>query len=286
MNKKLSKKSHKHHSTAIKKKKVILEKRRIIKRITRKKIIHKKATIKKIIKKNTHKKQVLQYKHTHNAKTRKTIKPKIKHSEKIRELPGAKVVIVHGWDGDINKGWFPWLKKTLEGQGFNVIMEQMPDSNQPNINVWTETLKNIVGKVDEETYFIGHSIGCQTIIRMLEKHESPKAGGAVFLAGWFNLKDYTYKENPEREAVTRKIAGPWIVDDINFSQVQPKFLPGKITAIFSDNDPYVDISNAETFKQKLGARILIENGKGHFSETEIDTIPLLIEEILRISKKE
>jgi uncharacterized protein len=194
-----------------------------------------------------------------------------------------KVVVVHGWEGDINKGWFPWLKKTLESQGFKVLMEQMPDSDKPQVEVWMETLKNICGNVDEQTYFVGHSIGCQAILRMLEKHESQKAGGAVFLAGWLNLKEYTYTEEPELEKMKRKIIEPWIMTEIDFSRIQPKFLPGKVTAIFSDNDPYVDISNAEVFKQKLGARILIETNKGHYEEGQIEAIPLLVEELLRIS---
>jgi predicted alpha/beta hydrolase family esterase len=164
-------------------------------------------------------------------------------------------------------------------------MEQMPDSNAPKIEVWTEVLKDISGDVDEKTYFVGHSIGCQTIIRMLEKHESKKVGGAIFLAGWFHLKDFTYKEEPKLEKLKRQIAEPWINNTIDFSKVQSRFDPGTITAIFSDNDPYVDIINAEIFKQKLGARILVESGKGHYSEEEIDVLPIIVQEMLRISKE-
>jgi len=243
------------------------------------------------LKKNIKKKKAVNikiFKKNHTAPVKKIIsEKKINTIKETIKLNSKKIVIVHGWDGDITRGWFPWLKKILEDQGFEVIMEQMPnDPTQPEIKAWTETLKNLVGNIDEETYFVGHSIGCQTIIRMLEKHESQKAGGAIFLAGWFNLKDYTYKENPKLEKVTRKIAEPWILTKIDFTQVQPKFLPGKITAIFSDNDPYVDLSNAETFKKNLGARILIENNKGHYSEAEIDMVPILAQEILRITKKD
>jgi len=226
-----------------------------------------------------------------NKNHKKVVKKKITNTSKNTNnntpapVINKKVVIVHGWDGDINKGWFPWLKKTLEDQGFKVVMEQMPDSDKPQIELWTETLKTICGNVDEETYFIGHSIGCQTIIRMLEKHESQKAGGAVFLAGWFNLNDYTYKENPKLEKVTRKIAYPWVNTVIDFTKVQPKFSPGTVTAIFSDNDPYVDLINAEAFKQKFDARIIVENNKGHYEEGKIETVPSIVEEILRMSKK-
>jgi predicted alpha/beta hydrolase family esterase len=204
--------------------------------------------------------------------------------QNIAVATNKKIVVVHGWDGDINKGWFPWLKNTLEGHGFKVVMEQMPNSDKPQIELWTETLKKICGNVDEQTYFVGHSIGCQTILRMLEKHESPKAGGAIFLAGWFNLKDYTYKEEPKLERIKRKIADPWVNTRIDFTKIQPKFSPGSVTAIFSDNDPYVDLNNAEAFKQKFDARIIIENGMGHYEEAEIDMLPILVQEIFRITK--
>ena len=248
-----------------------MTKKIIKKSIKNEKVIKKKISInqnqKKIVKKDTHRKNI------HNL------------LKKINSRTDSKrVIVVHGWSGDINKGWFPWLKKTLEKQGFSVIMERMPDADQPKIDIWTEHLKNISGNIDEQTYFIGHSIGCQTIIRMLEKHQSEKVGGAVFLAGWFNLKEDTYKEDPKYEMKTRNIAAPWINTRIDFTKVQSKFSPGTVTAIFSDDDPYVDLNNAEAFKQKLDARILIENGKGHFSEEEVDSIPILVEEILRISK--
>jgi predicted alpha/beta hydrolase family esterase len=40
----------------------------------------------------------------------------------------------------------------------------------------------------------------------------------------------------------------------------------KITCIFSDNDPDVPLSDAELFKEKLGAEIIVEHEKGHFDD--------------------
>ncbi len=82
-----------------------------------------------------------------------------------------KVILVHRWEGTPRSDWYPWLKKELEKKGFTVIIPNMPNTSKPKINAWVSYLKKIVGTLDEETYFIGHSIGCQAIMRLLEKEE-------------------------------------------------------------------------------------------------------------------
>jgi uncharacterized protein len=256
---------------------------------------HKVAKKSRIIKKDIHKSIKSKHNNTkpkqnkkiliHHKKSliNKTVSRASKNKGAKKNKSEKKIIVVHGWEGGIDRDWFPWLKKTLESQGFKVIMEQMPTPDHPKIDEWTATLKNISGAIDEQTYFIGHSIGCQTIIRMLEKHEAEKVGGAVFLAGWFTLTEHTFKEDPQSEEKKRMIAKPWLEEEIDFENVQSRFNPGKIVAIFSDNDPYVDITNAEKFKQKFGARILIESGKGHYTqEDNITSVPIIIEELLRM----
>ena len=78
-----------------------------------------------------------------------------------------RVFIVHGWDGYPEEGWFPWLKKELEAKDFEVYVPQLPDAENPRIYKWVPKLAEIVGVPDEQTYFIGHSMGCQTIARYL-----------------------------------------------------------------------------------------------------------------------
>jgi uncharacterized protein len=97
-----------------------------------------------------------------------------------------RVFIVHGWDGYPEEGWFPWLKGELEAREFEVFVPQLPDPGNPRIYKWVPKLKEVVGDADEETYFVGHSMGCQTIARFLENlPQDLKVGGAVFIAGFF-----------------------------------------------------------------------------------------------------
>lgn len=194
-----------------------------------------------------------------------------------------RVFIIHGWEGYSEEGWFPWLKKELEQRGFEVFVPQMPDADNPRIEKWVPFLANLVGEPDENTYFVGHSIGCQAILRYLETLENKKICGAVFVAGWFDLAEFTYLEFPEYEQDSREIAKPWIETLINFERVKKS--AKKFVAIFSDNDPYVDLNNKKVFEKELGAEIIIENNKKHFRETDgVKELPIVLESILRMSK--
>jgi predicted alpha/beta hydrolase family esterase len=106
----------------------------------------------------------------------------IKHMKK-------RVFIIHGWGGNPDEHWLPWLKSELEQKGYEVVVPQMPNTNKPVIEEWVNHLSEIVGEVDAQTYFVGHSVGCQTILRYLETQAGKKAGGCVLVAAWFKLED-------------------------------------------------------------------------------------------------
>lgn len=171
-----------------------------------------------------------------------------------------RVFIIHGWDGHPEEGWFPWLKHELEARGFEVRVPALPDAGNPRIENWVPTLSSSINIPDSETYLVGHSMGCQTIARYLEKL-SPEIsiGGAVFVAGYF--KRLTGIEEEGEEVV--EMAHHWLDAPIDLEKVKVH-LPNSV-AIFSDNDPYVPSDNQDDFKNKLGSKIIIEHNKGHFS---------------------
>ena len=79
-----------------------------------------------------------------------------------------RVFIIHGWGGK-PAGWLLWLKEELGKKGFEASTLEMPNSEKPEIEEWVGYLSEQAGEVDKDTYFVGHSIGCQTILRFLEK---------------------------------------------------------------------------------------------------------------------
>jgi predicted alpha/beta hydrolase family esterase len=187
-----------------------------------------------------------------------------------------KVFIVHGWGGNTEEAWFPWLKKELEARGIAADVLAMPNSEEPTIREWTEFLAQSVGSPDESVVFVGHSIGCQTILRYLEKLPSNiKIGGAIFVAGWFTLHNLETEEEQE-------IAKPWLETPIDCEKVKQHC--DKFVAILSDNDSWVDLEeNRKIFVEKLGAQIIVEPGKGHFNEeSSVFELPVALESILNI----
>lgn len=169
-----------------------------------------------------------------------------------------RVFIVHGWDFKPEMNWYPWLKKELEKKGYEVSVPTMPNTSEPRIDKWISHLKKVVGRIDKETYFVGHSIGCQAIMRFLEKENpSVKIPKAIFVAGWFKLG------NLEDEEV-KEIAKPWLEENINFNKIKQKI--EKLVVILSDNEPYNYVKeNGIAFKDRLGAKVVVLMNKGHFT---------------------
>lgn len=187
------------------------------------------------------------------------------------------VYIIHQWWSSPNKDWYPWLKSELKKRGFKVFVPAMPDTNKPKIAAWISHLKKVVKKADENTYFVGHSIGCQAIMRYLEKlPKSKKIGGVIFVAGWLSLTNL--------EPGEVKIAKPWLETKINFAKARKA--SKKFVAIFSDNDLYVPFkANSDIFRKKLGAKIFIERNKRHFSGGDgVKKLLVVLRELLKMAE--
>ena len=185
-----------------------------------------------------------------------------------------KAYIIHGWEGYPEEGWFPWLKSELEKKGFSVEVPTMPNTEAPEIKAWVNKIKEIA-KPDERIWFIGHSIGCQAILRYLESlDEEIKIKGCIFVAGWITLTQEATLGEEEKE-----IAEQWLTLPINFDKIKKH--TNNFTAIFSDNDPYVPLANLKIFEEKLNAKIIMEHEKGHFSgEDNVTELPSVLNAIL------
>lgn len=189
------------------------------------------------------------------------------------------IYIIHGWDGSSREPLLQWLKKELQEKGHQVDALDMPDPEVPRIETWLDAMKHTIDP-DEETILVGHSIGCQAVLRFMDVIMSDtKIRGMVLLAPWMQLDENTINEEGEE---VRAIAKPWMETPIHFKNVREKV--EKTICIFSDNDPYVPLSQQDIFREELGAEIIVEHDKGHFSEgDDIHELPSALESVLKIA---
>lgn len=187
-----------------------------------------------------------------------------------------RVIIVHKWGGNPASDWYPWLKKELEHSGFSVLIPAMPTPEKPEIATWVYHLGHIAKHVDQDTYLVGHSIGCQTILRFLEQIEDGKmVGGAVFVAPFLKLTDIGTNEDAD-------ISRPWLETPIDAKKVKER--TQNIVAFFSDNDPFVPLENKDLFEKEFGARTIVERERGHFTaEDGVLELPDVADTILQLA---
>src|SRR3989339_362752 len=153
-------------------------------------------------------------------------------SQKIR------VFLVHGWDGSPNGNWFPWLKKNLDTKYFSVTSIAMPNPGAPKCQSWVATLDDAVGTPDEKTIFIGHSLGCITILRYLEQLQAGKKILAAILVAGFS------------EPIGYEEIDHFFQPPLNYNIIKGR--SQAFIAIQSDDDPYVPFGQGITMNEKLG----------------------------------
>ena len=186
-----------------------------------------------------------------------------------------KIYLVHCWDGTCQDGWYSWLAEKMKEENVNLIKFDMPNTACPKIGEWVGTLNSKVDLLNDETYFIGHSIGCQAILRYLETKEITKIGGILFVAPWLDLLPKAIEDEN-----SYNIAQPWINTPIDFEKI--KQFTNNISCIFSDDDYFVSLKQEKEFKNKLNAETIIVKNKGHISQ---DDNVFELPEILELSER-
>ncbi len=180
-----------------------------------------------------------------------------------------RVFVIHCWGGKPNTRWYPWLKRELEKRDFEVSVLAMPDTEHPRMNAWVKSLSKAVGAPDENCYFVGHSVGCITILRYLETIRK-EVGGVIMVAGF--TSDLGFDDLKS-----------FFTKPINWKRIKSNCRG--FVAVHSDNDPYVSLHyGKEIFKNKLGADLVIEHGKGHFSiDNNVVELPSVLNAVMRLS---
>ncbi|MDQ5893010.1 MAG: serine hydrolase [Patescibacteria group bacterium] len=180
-----------------------------------------------------------------------------------------KVYIIHGYTGHPDKNWFPWLKSELEKDGVDVNVLAMPNTDAPQYLEWLQHIQSQVVNPDENTYFVGHSLGCITILQYLNSlKDGIKIGGVVLVAGFSTPIHFTELNS---------------FFDVPLDEDKIKNNAGKIVAINSDNDPHVPYWQAEELAKRFDLELVtIHNGQHLNAKAGYKEIPIVLEKLKMI----
>ncbi len=191
----------------------------------------------------------------------------------------SKIYLVPRWAGNIHSDWYDWLALEISQEyQLEIIRLEMPDWNEPDIEKSLNYLIENIPEIDANTYFIGHSVGCQAILRFINQKsiqdKNLSVGGFLFVAGWFTV---------DKPWISLK---PWMdMSDINTDLISTVAHYKQV--IISDNDPFTSDykGNKQSWEDKLAANVTIIPKDQHFNRLmDADILKATVEMIHYFSK--
>jgi uncharacterized protein len=178
------------------------------------------------------------------------------------------IFLIHGTYGNPNENWFPWIKSQLKKIGCHVVTPTFPTPENQSLENWNEIFDKYQKEIDENTIFVGHSLGVAFILSILEKN-NVQVRASFFVSGFIGD------------------IGNTIFDRINHSFVNKKFNWIKIRKncnqfylFHSDNDPYVSLEKGRELAKNLETELNLVHNAGHFNKKSgYDEFNLLLDKI-------
>ena len=168
----------------------------------------------------------------------------------LRENNMRQIFVLHGYSASINDHWFLDLKHQIEDEHTTVTLIPFPDSEHPDVEAWQKVLDQQIPNVDENTYFVAHSLGVITLLHFLQRHDYQNIGGMILVSGFSG----TISDFSSLDAYITKSK----VNTNYFKDIKKKLV------YLSDNDDLVPPKlTIELVKEIDAPYITVPNG-GHF----------------------
>ena len=172
-------------------------------------------------------------------------------------MAGEKVLIVHRYSGNPKSDWYPWLKRMLEARDFKVEIARLPSPDKHTMDECVNSLEVSVLDV-ENTFFVGHGIGCQAIMRYLERETLGSAKGMLLVAPFLHLR-----ESALNTPQGKRVSAEWLSKPINLDAVKSN--AGTVRILAAKEDPYIPEGDAKELASKLGATVTTMPIRTHFT---------------------
>jgi predicted alpha/beta hydrolase family esterase len=168
-----------------------------------------------------------------------------------------QAIVVPRWGGTPAHDWYPWIVAERPGE---VRVLELPDPDTPTIDAWPEAIAAVLrerGDSLADTVVVGHSVGCQAVLRALGRLSDDAHVHAVLcVAGWWSV-----------DAPWATIR-PWMDPPPDLERVRR--IAGSVHVLLSTNDPFTaDYEhNARLWREYLDADVAVIDAAKHFNATE------------------
>ncbi len=166
--------------------------------------------------------------------------------------------IVPRWAGRPDTDYYSWLEAQVREarQGITSVRTlAMPNPSQPTIDAWVGVLDRTLGPAPApSTILMGHSVGCQAVIRYLATLPPGQViDGAMLVAAWWDV------DKPWESIV------PWIETPVDLARVRSA--ARRFVVLISDNDPFTadHERNRRLWEERIGAEVVLAPGARHFN---------------------
>lgn len=166
-----------------------------------------------------------------------------------------KVFMVHGFGGEPNGGWRPWLMGKLAKEDIWACALSMPTPNEPKKDEWVHEISRVVGEVNTNVFLVGHSLGVPALLSYIESlPENSKIGGIVLVSGIIHQIPGKEKYIPINHFYEK---------EFNYQKIKNICL--NIFIIHGYNDSAVPFEQGEELSRNLSCELIsIKNG-GHLN---------------------
>jgi leucyl-tRNA synthetase len=194
-----------------------------------------------------------------------------------------KVLILHGIGGDSSDNWFPWVKPALKQKGYDVLIPDLPDPNNPTLEEWTTALNKLGITKNDRLIIVAHSLGAPTAVAFVKQNKLPveklilvsPTGKEQGEKNWEVLRKVGYEH---AEHVTKSF------NKANEEIERIKGLVAKTILYLSDNDPYIPLSVEKSY-EALHPKVEILKNHGHFNASAgIFKFPKILDEFPEVEQ--
>jgi leucyl-tRNA synthetase/predicted alpha/beta hydrolase family esterase len=195
-----------------------------------------------------------------------------------------KVLLVHGLSGSSKENWFPWFKAELAKKGFEVLIPDLPNPDNPSLKDWIAALKQLGLSNDDKIFVVAHSLGapaaCQFILE-----SGLKVQKLILVAPTGKEQSQKHWDSLIKNGCDPK--GVEAIKDFNAHNIQLDVLRGYVneaSIYLSDNDPYIPVAVEKSYEQ-LQPTVHQYKNKGHFNAAAgVTAFPDILEEFPAIDE--